>query len=69
MLLNAGIALYVSEKAATIQEGVHKAKMLIKMEMRLNNTTKWEAKRMTILDEIVAYKKELLQSGYYTKII
>ena len=39
------------------------------MEMRLNNTTKWEAKRMTILDEIVAYKKELLQSGYYTKII
>src|SRR5699024_9822407 len=37
------------------------------MEMRSNNTTKWEAKRMTILDEIVAYKKELLQSGYYTK--
>src|SRR5699024_6059165 len=35
--------------------------------MRSNNTTKWEAKRMTILDEIVAYKKELLQSGYYTK--
>ena len=30
VLLNAGIALYVSEKAATIQEGVHKAKMLIK---------------------------------------
>lgn len=37
------------------------------MEMRSNNTTKWGAKRMTILDEIVAYKKELLQSGYYTK--
>lgn len=37
------------------------------MEMRSNNTTKWEEKRMTILDEIVAYKKELLQSGYYTK--
>src|SRR5699024_4989542 len=30
VLLNAGIALYVSEKATTIQEGVHKAKMLIK---------------------------------------
>ncbi|MGI2288050.1 anthranilate phosphoribosyltransferase [Staphylococcus cohnii] len=29
VLLNAGIALYVAEKAATIQEGVHKAKILI----------------------------------------
>ncbi len=37
------------------------------MEMHSNNITKWEAKRMTILDEIVAYKKELLKDGYYTK--
>ena len=37
------------------------------MEMHLNNITKWEEKRMTILDEIVAYKKELLKDGYYTK--
>ena len=35
--------------------------------MHSNNITKWEAKRMTILDEIVAYKKELLKDGYYTK--
>ena len=69
MLLNAGIALYVSEKAATIQEGVHKAKMLIKMEMRLNNTTKWEAKRMTILDEIVAYKRNCYKAVIIQKII
>lgn len=37
------------------------------MEMHLNNITKWEEKRMTILDEIVSYKKELLKDGYYTK--
>ena len=37
------------------------------MDMHLNNITKWEEKRMTILDEIVAYKKELLKDGYYTK--
>ena len=37
------------------------------MEMHSNNITKWEAKRMTILYEIVAYKKELLKDGYYTK--
>lgn len=37
------------------------------MEMHSNNITKWEVKRMTILDEIVAYKKELLKDGYYTK--
>ena len=38
------------------------------MEMRLNNTTKWEAKRMTILDEIVAYKRNCYKAVIIQKL-
>ena len=65
VVLNAALALYVSEKVDTIASGISLATILIDSGRAMVQFMKMRGDICDDINEIVDYKEQLLKDGYY----